>query len=181
MSRAHAPKRKIQEPDLATTSLPTSLGTTQSRDYILLPRCLVRMESPTRQFITIAGCGEKSSQAAANFYENGIKLGTKRDLADIGEQLADSKKSQVLYRSFHQRHEGGYSEPHVRRRVANLASMMCSNTHTLLTYHFRKPYVGFQEYWRLVKEQPVGPEQKYHCSYLPHWDNISAKTRIAEW
>jgi hypothetical protein len=35
----------------------------------------------------------------------------------------------------------------------------------------RKPYVKFQEYWRLVRSQPDRPPEIYNCSYLVDWAN----------
>lgn len=37
----------------------------------------------------------------------------------------------------------------------------------------RQPRLKFQEYWRLVRTQPDGPRETYHCSYLVDWVNIT--------
>jgi hypothetical protein len=34
-----------------------------------------------------------------------------------------------------------------------------------------KPYVKFQEFWRLVRTTPDGPPKTYHYTYLPDWTN----------
>ncbi|KAH8678514.1 hypothetical protein BX600DRAFT_149878 [Xylariales sp. PMI_506] len=39
-----------------------------------------------------------------------------------------------------------------------------------------KPYIKFQDYWRLVKSQPDGPSETYHCSYLVEWSNQTARS-----
>lgn len=33
----------------------------------------------------------------------------------------------------------------------------------------------FQDYWRLVKEQPLGPPETFLCSYLVEWSNRTAR------
>lgn len=39
----------------------------------------------------------------------------------------------------------------------------------------RKPYVEYQEYWRLVSERPDGPIETYLCSYIVDWDDQTAR------
>ncbi|KAK8070607.1 hypothetical protein PG997_010810 [Apiospora hydei] len=48
---------------------------------------------------------------------------------------------------------------------------MSSSQHALSM--IRKTRLKFREYWSLVKAQPDGPPETYHCTYLVKWLNRS--------
>jgi hypothetical protein len=61
----------------------------------------------------------------------------------------------------------GLTSPWLGRRRKE-PTLNCSVT-------FRKPYVKFQEFWRLVSTKPDGPPETYHCTYLVDWTNQTVR------
>ncbi|PQK08284.1 hypothetical protein BB8028_0001g03620 [Beauveria bassiana] len=100
-----------------------------------------------------------SSQAAANLYKNGVKLWKKHDLTDIERQLADSKTQSVF-----------------TVRLIDGTTLDITNPMFGEESPIWKPRIKFQEYWRLVKDQPDGPPETYHCTYLLSWTNTTARS-----
>ncbi|RSL80674.1 hypothetical protein CDV31_017103, partial [Fusarium ambrosium] len=106
------------------------------------------------------GCSDwrASSQRSANAYRLGLKLWTKSDLHGIEQQLSDSTNREFfIVHSIH--------GDEVRIKNPTFGE----------TCSIWRPFVKFQEYWRLVKAQPDGPPGTYHCSYLVDWTNQSAR------
>ncbi|KAJ2986496.1 hypothetical protein NUW58_g4998 [Xylaria curta] len=87
-----------------------------------------------------------SSQRAADLYRAGVPLWNKEDLLDIEHELAQS-----------------YTLDKFTIRRIDGSKICIQNP--------MKPYVHFQDYWRLVKAKPDGPPETYHCSYLVNWSN----------
>ncbi|KAF4332979.1 hypothetical protein FBEOM_13214 [Fusarium beomiforme] len=113
-------------------------------------------ESPVLNY----GCSvwRRSSQIAANLYNQGCKLWTKNDLQDIEQQIAQS----VYRKTFTVRAIDG--------SIISIENLNFGEQQPIW-----KPYVKYQEYWQLVKMQPSGPPETYHCSYLVEWSNQSAR------
>ncbi|EEP77116.1 predicted protein [Uncinocarpus reesii 1704] len=102
------------------------------------------------------GCSpwRMSSQRAADLYDSGVKLWRKEDLADIEQQLAQSRS---LERFTVRRIDG--SLVHIKNPMFGVEKPLWTS------------YVKFQEFWRLVKATPEGPPEIYHCTYLVDWAN----------
>ncbi|KAI0810555.1 hypothetical protein GGR55DRAFT_644384 [Xylaria sp. FL0064] len=106
------------------------------------------------------GCSHwrTSSQRAADLYNSGVKLWRKEDLVDIEQQLARSCAAEKFT---------------VRRIDGSIAHI--KNPMFGVQKPIWKPYVKFQEYWRLVRSTPDGPPETYHCTYLVDWTNQTVR------
>ncbi|KAI0858078.1 hypothetical protein F4860DRAFT_327435 [Xylaria cubensis] len=95
-----------------------------------------------------------SSQRASDLYESGVKLWRKEDLVDIEQQLAQSRAAEKFT---------------VRRLDGSLVHI--KNPMFGVQKPIWKPYIKFQEYWRLVRSKPDVPPELYNCTYLIDWVN----------
>ncbi|KAI1420763.1 hypothetical protein F5Y12DRAFT_92415 [Xylaria sp. FL1777] len=102
------------------------------------------------------GCSpwRTSSQQASDLYELGAKLWRKEDLLHIEQQLAQSHAAEKFT---------------VRRLDGSLVHI--KNPMFGVQKPIWKPYVKFQEYWRLVRAKPDVPPELYNCTYLVDWVN----------
>ncbi|OAA69768.1 hypothetical protein ISF_03038 [Cordyceps fumosorosea ARSEF 2679] len=115
------------------------------------------MNSPTKILPHDCTAWRRSSQAAADLYDSGVKLWTKQGLKDVEQQLEDLKSRQVFsIRSI----DGTFV--HIENPMFNVTSPIW------------KPQVDFRDYWRLVKDQPVEPAETWYCTMVPEWFNTSA-------
>ncbi|OIW24780.1 hypothetical protein CONLIGDRAFT_636900 [Coniochaeta ligniaria NRRL 30616] len=96
----------------------------------------------------------RSSQRAADSYDQGIKLWRREDLADIEQQLAQSRTAE----KFTVRRTDG-TVIHIKNPMFGVLKPIW------------KPYVKFQEYWHQVRTTPDGPPETYQCTYLVDWTN----------
>ncbi|KAI1406942.1 hypothetical protein F5Y13DRAFT_207142 [Hypoxylon sp. FL1857] len=101
---------------------------------------------------------KESSQYAATTYNAGVKLWKKEDLEEIERQLTESCITDAFT---------------VRRIDSGI--LRIRNPMFGVDTPVWKPYVKFQEYWRLVKEEPDGPPETHLCSYLVDWENQTAR------
>ncbi|EMT67895.1 hypothetical protein FOC4_g10000151 [Fusarium odoratissimum] len=100
----------------------------------------------------------ESSQIAATFYDRGYKLWTKDDLRDIERQIEQSVNQMV------------FSVRSINGTLIQIRNLNFEKDNPIW-----KPFVKYQEYWRLVKTQPDGPPETYLCSYLPEWSNSTVR------
>ncbi|KAJ5674364.1 uncharacterized protein N7477_004298 [Penicillium maclennaniae] len=106
------------------------------------------------------GCSDwrTMSQRAADLYSAGTKLWTREDLKDIERQLGQS-----------------YTMDRFSVRRIDGSIVQISNPMFQIQNPIWKPHVKYQEYWQLVKAQPNGPTETYHCSYMVDWSNRTAR------
>ncbi|KAI0516710.1 hypothetical protein F5B22DRAFT_176522 [Xylaria bambusicola] len=106
------------------------------------------------------GCSpwRASSQRASDLYESGVRLWRKEDLVNIEQQLAQSRTAEKFT---------------VRRLDGSLLHI--KNPMFGVQNPIWKPYVEFQEYWRLVWAKPNIPPELYTCTYLVDWDNLTLR------
>ncbi|KAI0152315.1 hypothetical protein F4776DRAFT_601102 [Hypoxylon sp. NC0597] len=120
------------------------------------------MSGPTQNVEPLLdyGCShwKTSSQRAADLYDSGVKLWRKEDLVDIELQLAQSCTAE----KFTVRRIDG-SIVHIKNPMFGVQKPIW------------RPYVKFQEYWRLVHCTPDGPPQTYNCTYLIDWANQTVR------
>ncbi|TGJ79165.1 hypothetical protein E0Z10_g9600 [Xylaria hypoxylon] len=106
------------------------------------------------------GCSHwtTSSQHAADLYDSGVKLWRKEDLADIERQLAQSLTAEK------------FTVHRIDGSIAHIKNPMFGVRKPIW-----KPYIEFQEFWRLVYSTPDGPPETYNCTYLVDWANQSVR------
>ncbi|KAF5690072.1 hypothetical protein FDENT_4102 [Fusarium denticulatum] len=106
------------------------------------------------------GCSpwRESSQVAATLYDEGRKLWTREDLRDIEKQIEQSIDQRV------------FSVRSMTGDVLHIRNLNFGKANPIW-----KPFVKYQEYWRLVKTQPEGPTETYLCPYLVEWSNSTAR------
>ncbi|KAI0843564.1 hypothetical protein F5Y06DRAFT_291479 [Hypoxylon sp. FL0890] len=97
---------------------------------------------------------KSSSQYVATSYNSGAKFWRKEDLEEIERQLTESSTTDIF----------------TVRRIDG-KELLIKNPILGVDRSIWKPYVKFQEYWRLVKEEPEGPPETHLCSYLVDWEN----------
>ncbi|KAH7248383.1 hypothetical protein B0J15DRAFT_527559 [Fusarium solani] len=95
-----------------------------------------------------------SSQRVADLYDSGTKFWTKSDLVDIERQL---EQSATLDRFTIQCIDG--KQVQVKNPLFGAEKPIW------------KPFVEYQEYWKLVASKPDGSSETYYCSYLVGWRN----------
>ncbi|KAG6989095.1 hypothetical protein FocnCong_v021217 [Fusarium oxysporum f. sp. conglutinans] len=100
----------------------------------------------------------ESSQIAATLYNRGCKLWTRDDLRDIERQIEQSVNRMV------------FSVRSINGTVIQISNLNFGQDNPIW-----KPFVKYQEYWRLVKMQPDGPSETYLCPYLVDWSNSTAR------
>ncbi|KAI0536206.1 hypothetical protein GGR58DRAFT_503512 [Xylaria digitata] len=106
------------------------------------------------------GCShwKTSSQRAADLYESGVKLWRKEDLADIEKQLAQSYTAEK------------FTVHRIDGSIVHIKNPMFGVQRPIW-----KPYVKFQEFWRLARSAPDVPPEMYHCTYLVDWKNQTVR------
>ncbi|KAB5560248.1 hypothetical protein GE09DRAFT_1116401 [Coniochaeta sp. 2T2.1] len=124
---------------------------------------------PEETPLLVYGCTpwRLSSQRVADLYDSGAKLWTKSDLTDIETQLEQSK---TLDRFVIRCVDG--SQVHVKNPIQGARTPIW------------KPYVVFQDYWKLVLGDTFDQPGTKYCSYRIDWKNYLAEDfrgNIEDW
>ncbi|KAI1114001.1 hypothetical protein F5Y14DRAFT_194233 [Nemania sp. NC0429] len=99
-----------------------------------------------------------SSQRASDLYDSGTKLWQREDLADIERQLTQARTAEK------------FTVHRIDGTMVDIKNPMFGVEKPIW-----KPYVKFQEYWRLVRSTPDGPPETYNCTYLVDWSNQTVR------